>query len=185
MATTFDINTFKSTLKNGGARPNQFQVTITFPPALIALNQAYARPSNFLVTVAELPGQTIGVTPVYYRGREVKLAGDKVFAPFTCTILNDTDFQLRDGMEKWMNSIESNSRKTGVTNPEQYQAIIIVSQLDRAGATLRTYRLFGAFPTDISPVGLDFSANDQLSTFGATFQYQHFDVFSPQTGFIN
>ena len=184
MATTFDINTFKSTLKNGGARPNQFQVTITFPPALIALNQAYARPSNFLVTVAELPGQTIGVTPVYYRGREIKLAGDKVFAPFSCTILNDTDFKLRDGMERWMNEIESNGRKIGATDPSQYQATIIVAQLDRAGAVLRSYRLFGAFPTDISPVGLDFSANDQLSTFGATFQYQHFDVLGSQS-FIN
>lgn len=185
MATTFDINTFKTTLKNGGARPNQFQVTITFPPALVGLNTVYSRPSNFLVTVAELPGQTIGVTPVYYRGREIKLAGDKVFAPFSCTILNDTDFQLRDGMEKWMNKIESNSIKEGVTDPSQYQAPIVVTQLDRGGAVLRSYRLFGAFPTDISPVGLDFSANDQLSTFGVTFQYQHFDVFSPKTGFIS
>jgi hypothetical protein len=185
MATTFDINTFKTTLKNGGARPNQFQVTLNFPPVLLALNQTYSRPSNFLVTVAELPGQTIGVTPVYYRGREIKLAGDKVFAPFTCTILNDTDFQLRDGLERWMNEIESNTIKTGKTDPSEYQAPIVVTQLDRAGATLRSYRLFGAFPTDISPVGLDFSANDQLSTFGVTFQYQHFDVFSPKTGFIN
>ena len=184
MATTFDINTFKSTLKNGGARPNQFQVTITFPPALIALNQAYARPSNFLVTVAELPGQTIGVTPVYYRGREVKLAGDKVFAPFTCTILNDTDFTLRDGLEQWMNAIESNALKTGVTDPSQYQATLIVNQLDRSGNNLRRYRMVGAFPTDISPIGLDFSANDQLSTFGATFQYQHFDVLSGQSAIL-
>ena len=184
MATTFDIIQFKTTLKNGGARPNQFQVTITFPNSLVALNQAYARPSNFLVTVAELPGQTIGITPVYYRGREVKLAGDKVFAPFTCTILNDTEFKLRDGLERWMNSIESNGTKDGVSNPSDYQAILVVSQLDRSGNVLRTYRMFGAFPTDISPVGLDFSANDQLSTFGATFQYQYFDVSSPQS-FIN
>jgi hypothetical protein len=113
------------------------------------------------------------------------LAGDKVFAPFTCTILNDTDFKLREGLERWMNAMESNSLKTGFTDPSQYQAVIVVTQLDRSGGVLRTYRLFGAFPTDISPVGLDFSANDQLSTFGATFQYQHFDVFSPQTGFIN
>jgi len=87
----FSINTFKTQLKNGGARPNQFQVTINFPSA-VAQNTVLNRASSFLVTVAELPGQTIGVTPVYYRGRELKLAGDKVFAPFTCTVLNDTDF---------------------------------------------------------------------------------------------
>jgi hypothetical protein len=185
MATTFDINQFKTTLKNGGARPNQFQVTLTFPLAVTNLNSAYSRASSFLVTVAELPGQTMGVTPVYYRGREIKLAGDKVFAPFTCTILNDTDFQLRDGLEKWMNAMERNSAKSGSTSPADYQSTIVVTQLDRSGAVLRTYRLIDAFPTDISPIGLDFSANDQLSTFGATFQYQHFDVFSPSTGFIN
>ena len=181
MATTFDINQFRTKLKNGGARPNQFEVQLTFPPAIAALNAAYARSSSFLVTVAELPGQTMGVTPVYYRGREIKLAGDKVFAPFTCTILNDTDFSLRDGLEQWMNAMESNALKTGATDPSLYQATIIVNQLDRQGNQLRRYRLIGAFPTDISPVGLDFSANDQLSTFGATFQYQHFDVLSPQS----
>jgi hypothetical protein len=184
MATTFDINQFRTRLKNGGARPNQFEVQFTFPPAIAALNAAYARSSSFLVTVAELPGQTIGVTPVYYRGREIKLAGDKVFAPFTCTILNDTDFTLRDGLEQWMNAIESNSLKTGVSDPSQYQATLTVNQLDRSGNILRRYRMIGSFPTDISPVGLDFSANDQLSTFGATFQYQHFDVLSGQSVII-
>jgi hypothetical protein len=184
MATTFDINQFRTQLKNGGARPNQFEVQFTFPPAISELNSAYARSSSFLVTVAELPGQTIGVTPVFYRGREIKLAGDKVFAPFSCTILNDTDFVLRDGLERWMNAIESNFVKTGVTDPSLYQATLTVNQLDRSGNQLRRYRMFGAFPSDISPIGLDFGANDQLSTFGATFQYQYFDVNSRQSTII-
>jgi hypothetical protein len=65
--------------------------------------------------------------------------------------------------------------KTGFTNPTAYQSIIDVMQLDRNGATLRSYKMLGAFPVDISPVGLDFSANDQLSTFTVSFQYQHFE----------
>ena len=174
MASLFRIDEFKSQLKNGGARPNQFQVRIGFP-AYVQNDRQLLESSSFLVTVAELPGQTIGTTPVFYRGREVKLAGDKVFAPFQCTILNDTDFKLRNGIEEWMNGIENMGLKTGFTNPAAYQSIIDVMQLDRNGATLRSYKMLGAFPVDISPVGLDFSANDQLSTFTVSFQYQHFE----------
>ena len=78
-AAQFSINTFRAKLVNGGARPNQFEVIITFPN----IPNVPLGTSSFLISVAELPGQTIGVAPVYYRGREVKLAGDKVFAPFT------------------------------------------------------------------------------------------------------
>ena len=174
MASLFRIDEFKTQLKNGGARPNQFQVRIGFPD-YVTQNRVLLESSSFLVTVAELPGQTIGTTPVFYRGREVKLAGDKVFAPFQCTILNDTDFKLRNGIEEWMNGIENMGLKTGFTNPTAYQSIIDVMQLDRNGSTLRSYKMLGAFPVDISPVGLDFSANDQLSTFTVSFQYQHFE----------
>jgi len=180
MATAFNINEFKTQLKNGGARPNQFRVQLTFPESAGIPNAA----SSYLVNVAELPGQTIGVAPVYYRGREIKLAGDKVFAPFTCTILNDTDFTLRNGLERWMNLIESNTLKTGAIAPVLYQKPIQVYQLDRQGNELRVYSLNGAFPTDISPIGLDFAANDQLSTFSVTFQYQDFTFTSNSGGFI-
>jgi hypothetical protein len=174
MATNFRIDQFKTQLKGGGARPNQFQVRIAFP-GWVQNDRALLETSSFLVSIAELPGQTIGTTPVYYRGREIKLAGDKVFAPFQCTILNDTDFRLRAGLEEWMNGIESNGLKTGFTNPTAYQASLDVMQLDRNGQTLRSYKMLGAFPVDISPIGLDFSANDQLSTFSVSFQYQYFE----------
>jgi hypothetical protein len=174
MASNFRIDQFKTQLKNGGARPNQFQVRIGFP-SYVQNDRQLLESSSFLVTVAELPGQTIGTTPVFYRGREVKLAGDKVFAPFQCTILNDTDFKLRNGIEEWMNGIENMGQKVGYTNPIAYMSSIDIMQLDRNGETLRAYKLLGAFPVDISPVGLDFSANDQLSTFTVSFQYQHFE----------
>ena len=177
MATAFNINEFKTQLKNGGVRPNQFRVQLTFP---VSVGVPLAA-SSYLINVAELPGQTIGVTPVYYRGREIKLAGDKVFSPFTCTILNDTDFILRNGIERWMNLIESNTLKTGSVTPTDYQKPIQVYQLDRQGNELRVYNLNGAFPTDISPIGLDFAANDQLSTFSVTFQYQDFTIAAPNT----
>jgi hypothetical protein len=180
MATAFNISTFRAKLGDGGARPNQFQVSFSMPnPGIGAAGTASNKleeTSTYLVSVAELPGQTIGVAPVYYRGREIKLAGDKTFAPFTCTILNDSSFTLRSALEGWMEMIEGNRTKIGVVFPSLYCGTIEVTQLDRNGLALRKYIINDAWPVDISPIGLDFAANDQLSTFSATFQYLDFSI---------
>ena len=100
MATNFSINDFRAKLGDGGARPNQFSVQIYFPRDIPGGGLAPAT-STYLVNIAELPGISIGTVPVYYRGREIKLAGDKSFAPFTCTILNDAGFSLRTAFQWW------------------------------------------------------------------------------------
>lgn len=174
MAVPFNVERFKSELTNGGARPNQFAVQLTFPNYVAGRGAAVTK-APFLVSVAELPGQTLGVTPVYYRGRLVKMAGDREFAPFNCTILNDSGFSIRTAIEQWMNGIEDLANKTGALQPSQYQTDMFISQLDRNGAVLKQYKLLGAFPVDLGAVGLDFGSNDQLSTFGVSFQYQSFE----------
>jgi len=175
----FSIETFKSALIAGGARPNQFEVTITYPTEFPAPTIPSER-GSFLITAAELPGSTQGVAPIYYRGRLVKLAGDKEFAPFNMTIINDSSFTIRKSLETWMSLIENRSGKRGYTNPAFYMGTITVSQLDRNGGVLRQYKIIDAFPVEIGPVQLDFGTNDQISTFGATFQYQTFDVTDGQ-----
>ena len=183
--TTFNVEQFKSALTNGGARPNQFAVQLSFPTYVAGQNIAAAR-SPFLVSVAELPGQTVNPTIVQYRGREVKFAGDRVYAPFTMTILNDAEMSIRSSLESWMGGIEDYAAKFGRLQPSAYQADFDVYQLDRNGNILKNYHIVNAFPVDISAVGLDFGANDQLSTFTATFQYQHFTVSTnPVGGLVN
>jgi len=147
---------------------------LTFPNYVSSRAGAVTK-SPFLVTVAELPGQTIGITPVYYRGRLIKMAGDREFSPFQITVLNDSGFTIRSAIEQWMNGIENLANKTGVLQPASYQTDMFVSQLDRNGAVLKQYKLLGAFPVDIGAVGLDFGSNDQLSTFSVSFQYQTFE----------
>lgn len=174
MAIPFNVERFKAELTNGGARPNQFAVQLTFPN-YVASRSAAVTKSPFLVTASELPGQSMGVAPVYYRGRLIKMAGDREFAPFICTVLNDSGFTIRTALEQWMNGIENVANKTGVLQPVNYQTDMFVSQLDRNGAVLKQYKLLGAFPSDISAVGLDFGSNDQMSNFQVTFQYQSFE----------
>jgi hypothetical protein len=174
MAIPFNVERFKAELSNGGARPNQFAVQLTFPN-YVAGRAAAVRKGPFLISTAELPGQTIGVAPVFYRGRQVKMAGDREFAPFNCTVLNDAGFTIRTALEQWMNGMDDLQNKTGRLVPSQYQTDMFITQLDRNGAILKQYKLKGAFPVEIGPVALDFGSNDQLSTFAVSFQYQTFE----------
>jgi hypothetical protein len=181
--TTFNVERFKSSLTNGGARPNQFMVQLSFPTYVAGGDLAVAR-APFLVSVAELPGQTVNPAIVQYRGREVKFAGDRVYAPFTITVLNDAEMSIRNAVELWMGGMEDLVDKFGRLQPSEYQRDMQVFQLDRNGNALKSYSIINAFPVDLSPVSLDFGANDQISTFTVTFQYQHFTTTNNAAGGI-
>ena len=183
--TTFNVERFKSALTNGGARPNQFAVQLSFPTYVTGAALAVAR-APFLVSVAELPGQTVNPAIVQYRGREVKFVGDRVYAPWTITVLNDAEMSIRTAMEQWMNGMEDYANKFGRLQPSEYQRDMQVFQLDRNGNALKSYNIVNGFPVDLSPVALDFGANDQISSFTVTFQYQHFTTSNnPVGGIVN
>ena len=120
------VDDFKSKLRDGGARPNLFQVTINYP----GFANGDAELTSFLVEAASLPGSTFGSIVVPFRGRQLKMAGDRVFAEWTTTIINDTDFAVRDAIERWMNGINAHSANTGLTSPIAYEADLKVDQLD-------------------------------------------------------
>jgi hypothetical protein len=181
--TTFNVERFKSALTNGGARPNQFAVQMSFPTYVAGAQLAVAR-APFLISVAELPGQTVNPAIVQYRGREVKFVGDRIYAPFTMTVLNDAEMSIRTGLEQWMGGMEDYAGKFGRLQPSEYQRDLQVFQIDRNGNALKSYNIANAFPVDLSPVGLDFGANDQISSFTVTFQYQHFTVSNNPLGSI-
>ena len=181
--TTFNVERFKSALTNGGARPNQFAVQLSFPTYVASQSLAVAR-APFLVSVAELPGQTVNPAIVQYRGREVKFVGDRVYAPWTITVLNDAEMSIRTAMEQWMNGMEDYANKFGRLQPSEYQRDMQVFQLDRNGNALKSYNIVNSFPVDLSPVALDFGANDQISSFTVTFQYQHFTTSNNPAGSI-
>lgn len=177
----FNVERFKSALVNGGARPNQFAVQIAFP-SYVSQATRTAGESPYLVNIAELPGQVVNPAIVLYRGREVKFAGDRIYAPWTTTILNDTNFTMRNGIEQWMAGMEDLQTKVGRLTPSAYQRNIEIYQLDRNGNVLKQYTLLDAFPVDLSPVGLDFGANDTISSFTCTWQYQSFTVSGARGG---
>jgi hypothetical protein len=153
------ITDFKSKLTGGGARSNLFEVELSFPGAVSVegLNDILNK-ARFLTKAAALPASNVAQIEVPFRGRTLKVAGDRSFETWTITIINDTDFSIRSAFEKWMNTINKVSDNTGLTNPADYQADAYVYQLDRNGDTLRKYHFYDVFPTAVSPIELSYDA---------------------------
>jgi hypothetical protein len=152
------ITDFKSKLTGGGARSNLFEVVLSFPD-LAATDTNVLDKSRFLVKSAALPASNIAPLDVAFRGRVLKVAGDRTFDSWTITIINDTDFAIRSAFENWMNKINRLSDNTGSTDPSTYQADAFVYQLDRDGSTLRAYHMYDLFPTSISQIPLDYGTS--------------------------
>ena len=170
------ISDFKSKLTGGGARPNLFEVELAFPQA-VAIENDVLQKSRFLVKAAALPASTISPIEVPFRGRILKIAGDRTFETWTITVLNDVDFVIRSAFEKWMNIINSMEDATGVQNPDEYQKDAIVHQLDRDAGILRSYKFWDIFPTNISTIDLSYETTDTLEEFTVEMQVQWWEAY--------
>ena len=170
-----NIDDFKANLIGGGARANQFRVTITPPPGIaIGLD---VRRTSFLCTAAQLPTFTLGEVAVPFRGRNIYVAGDRPeFAEWTTTFLNDSDFMIRNAMERWNNGINDLANNTGVTTPADYQTDLFVEQLDRDDVVLKSYIFRSSYPSQVGAIDLNVTTNDTIETFDIVWRYQHFEA---------
>ena len=190
---TKTISEFKTKLSGGGARPNLFEVVIpSFPSGINdAWDQEEQRDFKFLCKASQLPGSTVPAISVPFRGRILKVAGDRTFDDWTITVINDESFNLRTAFEKWMNGISKLDDGTGIVNPNSYMTDAMVRQLGRsntAGSTdnnsgggqqnviLRTYNFFDIFPTEVSAIDLSYDTSDTIEEFTVTFAVQYYAI---------
>jgi len=169
------ISDFKSRLSGGGARPNLFEVELAFPDA-VAIDNDVLQKARFLVKAAALPASTIANIDIPFRGRVLKVAGDRTFETWTITVINDTDFAIRSAMEKWMNIINKMTDATGLTNPIDYQKDATVRQLDRDGSVLRSYKFWDIFPTNIAAIDLNYETTDTIQEFTVEMQVHYWEA---------
>ena len=180
------INSFKARLTGGGARPNLFEVDLGFPT-----NLKPASPANkdakeegiFMVKAAELPASNIGDIPVNFRGRILHVAGDRTFDPWTVTVINNTDWDLRKKFEDWSNFINDRTFDNGITDPTTYHAEAVVKQLARGKKdgtakeknipVIAQYKFFGIWPSQVSSIALDYGSTDTIEEFQVTFQVEY------------
>lgn len=176
----FNIDSFKANgLIYGGARPSLFKVIMQFPSAPGI--EGDSERASFLIRAAQLPASTVDPVDVPYFGRKIKVAGDRTFADWTVTVMNDEDFKLRNDFEAWLNYINthiSNRSASADGSPENYKVDVQVIQFGKAGpgddsGIIRSYSLVGAFPTSVDAISLDWDTTNAIETFDVTFAYDY------------
>jgi len=183
------INSFKDRLQFGGARPNLFEVKMVFPN--VDIFDGREEEYRMMVKGAQLPASNIAEVVVPFRGRQLKVAGDRRFDPWTLTVLNDADFKLREAFERWANYIIKVSDGSGTINPSDYFAEWEVYQLGRANTDLnvtgeknpaslpilRGYKMWGCWPSVVSGMELSYDTQDTIEEFQVTMQVQYWEAF--------
>lgn len=168
---TLGVDDFKSKLIGGGARPNLFKAIVNFP--------AYAggdtELTSFMCKGAQLPASVIAQLDVPFRGRQLKIAGDRTFENWSITVINDTGMEIRNAMERWMNGMNEHVNNTGLSNPTDYQADMAVEQLDKAGNVTKVYTIRGAYPVNVSAIDLSYDSNDAIEEFTVELAYQYWE----------
>ena len=173
----FNVNEFRSQMIGDGARPNLFEVSMPFP--------VFSAPGNaqtkltYMCKTAQIPGSTINSVPVQYFGRELKFVGNRTFTDWTITIINDEDFVIRNAFERWMAGINShnlNVRNPAALAPLGYSVDGDVTQFGKNGNTLKKYKFIGLFPTDLTPIDVDWGSNDTIEEFTVTLAFQWWEA---------
>ena len=176
----FNINEIRSNLALGGQRPTLFQVEMTNPA-----NSAGDIKTPFLVRASQVPASTLGFIEIPYFGRKVKIAGDRTFAEWNVTVMNDEDFLIRNAIEEWMNEINShlgNVRGFGSAADLNYKSTAEVTQFSKTGVPLRKYKFNGIFPVNLTEMEVDWNATDLIQEFQVTFQYDWWEISGGSTG---
>ena len=199
MAGLKTITEFKSQLRGGGARPNLFEVDITnfgggtgdetlgFTKGAAGVQGDF----NFFCKASAMPTQTIGSVDVPFRGRILKVAGDRTFEPWSVTVINDESFGVRKAFENWGNKINALHSGTGEVSPTQYMGSGIIKQLGRSPdgksgekttQPLQTYIFQDIWPSEIGSIDLSYESSDALEEFTVTFQVQYIAIGSNKVG---
>lgn len=172
----FNANTFRQRLSGGGARPNKFEVALTFPVAPGIAGDA-SQEITFMAQATDAPGMTVGAAETFYFGRKVSFAGDRVFDDWNVQIINDEDFLVRNALESWSNRMHLLDHDTNQADKFQNQPVYSqaqIRQFGRDGRVIKTYTLYNAWPMIVSPMALSWQDNDRIQTFDCVFRYDFF-----------
>lgn len=180
----FNINQFRANLRGDGARPTLFEVSIYFPATIQgAFPTEQAR---FQTKASNLPSSTLGIIEAPYMGRKIKVAGDRTYDDWTCTFINDEDFNIRNALEFWSNAMDQHSTVAGAKrvsgadeNPYSYVTNLVITQFGKQGNVIKEYTLHNAFPNNVGQIDVSWENNDQIEEFDVQWSFDYFTTTSP------
>ncbi len=187
------ISQFKSKLVGGGVRPNLFEVQVNFPDGVDLGIQADGGGEfdgdrfRFLCKAASLPASNVGNIDIPFRGRTLKVAGDRTVDDWSITVINDVDFGHRRAFEAWAQNIAQYGDSSGLTDPSDYMGQATVYQLGRNDASqqgenspatnskiLAQYKFVDIWPTTVDAMELSYDTGDTIQEFGVTLKVQYY-----------
>ena len=174
------ILTFQKAIR-GGVRPNLFSVT--HPWNIPGVSKPTVEGAEDAVTYmcksAALPATNVGTVELPFRGRVIKVPGDRTYETWTATFYQDDAFELRGAYEKWIEVTNGVDANTASADIGQVFTNITIDQLDKFGGAkpnldvIRRYELIAAFPVSVSQVSLAYDNNDSYEEFDVEFAYQY------------
>ena len=181
-----NLTSFKSKI-GYGIRPNLFMVSVTSLGDNLDESSGVKGTDadfTFLCRSAGIPASTIGTVEVPFRGRVIKLPGDRTFESWTVTVMADEDMSVRGYFEKWMEKLNKHENGAGYT--DKFASTLRVSQLARGTATttalkdphsvVRSYDFYNAFPTNIAQIDLSYDNNNTIAEYTVEFQYDWWEA---------
>ena len=181
------LSNFKSRLATGGARPNLFEASITFPQEMNSFwDNTIQEDFQFFCKATSMPASSIGVVDVPFRGRILKVAGDRTFEPWSVTVINDESFDIRQTFEQWAELINGIEDGSGAVAPSEYMGSGTIRQLGRtdigtrevgstASGVLYTYTVQDIWPSEIGSIDLSYESSDAIEEFTVTFQVNYME----------
>ena len=167
------LNDFLGKLAGGGARANQYTVDISGVAFVTHSEQI-----RFLCRSSSLPAMTVGEVPVFYRGRQIYVAGDRTYADWTITLYNDSNWKARGDFERWNNALQEIGVSTsGTQDPASYYGIAQVKQRDRSDAVIRVAELRGVWPTNVGEIALAYDTVDAIEEFEVTLRFNWMQLY--------
>ena len=128
----------------------------------------------------------MGTVELPYRGRVLKIAGDRTFEPWTVTVINDEGFKMRNAFEQWSNKISLLAENRSVyAAPVNYQTSATVRQLGRTGGDIKSYKFEGIYPVNISAIDLAWDSNDAAEEYTVEFAVQYWEPIINDTDVAN